>query len=463
MAIETRLLTIAELKDLYRLGKLNLNPPYQRRPVWKFNHRQLLLASVFNGMPMPAIILNRRNDQRKQYVYDVLDGKQRIETILQFLQLIESDDERELFVKKRIDDSEEIVVTIDDIRSNRFNKQYNNICEQFWKYRIPVIEYPGDILDFFGNPVPTMEVFVRINSTGSPLKANEIRHASSAGPFFKLGDDLEKKYTNRLTHEWKVFTPNDVQRYVLHEFIMELCTAIYFGKYTDKRKKLEDLLRNDKWNTKELDDIKRRFDAVMRWMRSIFTDSVFNASRFRSKSDFYSLFIVLNEFIDKGAVINNSKSNKILGNTLITFSKAVYSISPKLKKYNVEGNMKFSEGERELLRYTLATREGTDAIANREIRHKFLMDFIKGFVTETKDKKRRFDENVRGVLWTTLLQKSSNPKCPNPNNNTSCRKYLTLENAQVDHIFPWVKGGKTNLQNARLICDSCNKSKGSSI
>lgn len=245
------------------------------------------------------------------------------------------------------------------------------------------------------------------------------------------------------------------------KLFLELCTAIYFGKYTDKRKKLDELLRNTNWNEKELVQIKKRFDDIIRWMQSIFTDQVFIASRFNSKSDFYSLFVVLNELIEKGAVTTDKKSNKILGNTLVEFSKAVQLLSQKLKKFNVKNN--FTPSERELLNYVIATREATDATANREIRHNYLMRFVKPFVFQTKDKKRRFDDNVKGVLWTNLLQKKGSPKCPNPINNPNCKRELTFENAQIDHIYPWVRGGKTNLENARLICDSCNKTKGARI
>ena len=38
--------------------------------------------------------------------------------------------------------------------------------------------------------------------------------------------------------------------------------------------------------------------------------------------------------------------------------------------------------------------------------------------------------------------------------------YLTYDDAQVDHKYPWSKGGRTKLENARLLCSSCNKSKG---
>ena len=82
----TKKLTIADLQAMYK--KLELNPPYQRRPVWKTKQRQLLLASIFNGIPIPALIFHKQKIGKKE-VYNVLDGKQRIETILHFIEAID--------------------------------------------------------------------------------------------------------------------------------------------------------------------------------------------------------------------------------------------------------------------------------------------------------------------------------------------------------------------------------------
>ena len=174
--------------------------------------------------------------------------------------------------------------------------------------------------------------------------------------------------------------------------------------------------------------------------------------------------MVLNELIGKGYITKNTRSNKILGNAFIDFSIAVQTIATRLKKYELKQDQNFTERDQEFVPYVIATREATDAFSNRKTRHDYLIKFSRGgFILNERDKERRFDENVKGVLWTSLLQKTKAPKCANPNKNPQRKKILTFENAQVDHLFPWVLGGKTTLQNARLICDSCNKSKGAKI
>ena len=65
-----------------------IDPPYQRGSVWSVDQRRGLVKSFLMGVPVPAIVVNRR-DQAMGWVgggdgrtfYAVVDGKQRIETI----------------------------------------------------------------------------------------------------------------------------------------------------------------------------------------------------------------------------------------------------------------------------------------------------------------------------------------------------------------------------------------------
>src|SRR5689334_19458608 len=91
-------LTIGELRDIHK--QINLDPPYQRKPAWKTKQRLLLLSSLFNGIPIPALIFHKRFDSKlNREIYDVLDGKQRVETILHFIEKCKLKDEQTLWVE----------------------------------------------------------------------------------------------------------------------------------------------------------------------------------------------------------------------------------------------------------------------------------------------------------------------------------------------------------------------------
>jgi hypothetical protein len=50
------------------------------------NDRRRLIQSIIDGYPMPSVFLYRRANNGR-LVYDVIDGKQRLETIFMFMRL----------------------------------------------------------------------------------------------------------------------------------------------------------------------------------------------------------------------------------------------------------------------------------------------------------------------------------------------------------------------------------------
>lgn len=64
-------------------GKLNLAPSYQRSDVWPLSDRQLLIQSILRGIPLPSVILLKPS--AANLPFEVVDGKQRLTTILRFI------------------------------------------------------------------------------------------------------------------------------------------------------------------------------------------------------------------------------------------------------------------------------------------------------------------------------------------------------------------------------------------
>jgi len=70
-----------------RDGALELNPNFQRRPVWKKGAKSYLIDTILRGLPMPIIFLRDLRSDLKTFKSkrDVVDGQQRIRTILSFI------------------------------------------------------------------------------------------------------------------------------------------------------------------------------------------------------------------------------------------------------------------------------------------------------------------------------------------------------------------------------------------
>src|SRR4051812_32809208 len=77
-------LKIDQLVGYINDDKINLIPPFQRGQVWTPVLRKRLIENIVRGKPIPAIFLYREPVGDK-YEYNILDGKQRLESLMLFI------------------------------------------------------------------------------------------------------------------------------------------------------------------------------------------------------------------------------------------------------------------------------------------------------------------------------------------------------------------------------------------
>ncbi len=75
---------IIDLINHLKSGKINLSPIFQRGRVWKIKLRKKLLQNMVDLKPIPAIFLYKK-ESGETYTYNILDGKQRIESLILFI------------------------------------------------------------------------------------------------------------------------------------------------------------------------------------------------------------------------------------------------------------------------------------------------------------------------------------------------------------------------------------------
>ena len=76
--------SIGELINMYEDRELNIRPQFQRYFRWTDVQQSRLIESLLLGIPIPSIFVS----QRKDGVWDVIDGLQRLSTIFQFVGII---------------------------------------------------------------------------------------------------------------------------------------------------------------------------------------------------------------------------------------------------------------------------------------------------------------------------------------------------------------------------------------
>ncbi|MER7454486.1 DUF262 domain-containing protein [Nocardia beijingensis] len=74
-------MSIGEVMSLYRDGDIDIHPEFQRIFRWNIGQKSRLIESILLGIPIPPIFVSQREDG----IWDVIDGVQRLSTILQFV------------------------------------------------------------------------------------------------------------------------------------------------------------------------------------------------------------------------------------------------------------------------------------------------------------------------------------------------------------------------------------------
>lgn len=247
---ETQNINIGLLINDRRL--YNPNPPYQREGnVWSNDKKQLLIDSIVNKYDIPKFYFHHIPGKDKDgFLNAIIDGKQRFETILDFVDgkvslpkgfvyRGENDDVKKFFADN---DSKAITYSDFDDPSRRVFDSYNlSICSV-------ILEGDEEFLE---------DMFRRLND-GESINAAEYRN-SIQGDMTNLIRELEqhKFVDKKLAFKFKRFN----QRELVTKFLQveEFNRAGSSNFYCDlKKKNLDDLVFNNKTLT---DHVKKQLEA----------------------------------------------------------------------------------------------------------------------------------------------------------------------------------------------------------
>lgn len=224
-------INIATFWENHQLKKYNFEPSYQRpSDVWSDTKKSFLIDTIIKNFPMPPIFLHQHIDVVSgKTIYDVIDGKQRLTTIIGFIEnriSLPDDFSSDTFGDERLNG-----ISFKDLD----NDELSEWKKVFWKYELTIEYVDTDQVEIVNN------IFDRLNRNGEPLTAQELRNAKyHTSDFYGLVEEcskipfwaapLNKLEKNRLEH---------------HEFIAELLFVILEDNIfaSDRTQIIDDLFK----------------------------------------------------------------------------------------------------------------------------------------------------------------------------------------------------------------------------
>jgi len=165
LKVETYSKSIDSLFSPRLLNKINYKPYYQRNYVWDDSKATYFIESILMGTEIPPLIFFDNNDQ-----IEIIDGRQRFETILRFMQ-------NKFSLKKR---GLHALTLLKGENWDTLSKKEKTIVDSFTDAKLRIIEFKlvnEPPLDKALEDQIKKEIFSRYNSGITPLKKAEIENA----------------------------------------------------------------------------------------------------------------------------------------------------------------------------------------------------------------------------------------------------------------------------------------------
>ena len=202
---------------------------------------------------MPLIFLRERIDLNStKAIREVVDGQQRLRTAFAFVDPGLLDDFREsrdtVTVRKAHNP---------EIAGRTFRELDDETKRAILGYRFSVQTLPANVEDR-----DVLQIFARLNATGTRLNDQELRNAAWFGEFKTRVYELAYGQLERWL-SWGLFTEDQISRMGEVEFTSELVQAILVGPRGKSQAALDRLFRDHDNTWPQSGEVARRFETVM--------------------------------------------------------------------------------------------------------------------------------------------------------------------------------------------------------
>lgn len=255
ISIQKTVYKVSDFVGWQRDGMLVLSPSFQRRPVWKPIAKSFLMDTIVRGFPVPVIYIRERVDlDTQRTVREVVDGQQRLRTILSFIapqELPDFNPNRDEFLVRATHNS--------DVAGKPFARLPAEVRSAVLGY-----EFSVHILASGTDDRDILQMFARINSTGIKLNPQELRNAEYFGAFKTSMYRLALEQLERW-RDWHIFTEDQIARMKEVELTSDLAINMITGIVAKRQPTI------NKWYERYDDEFPGE-EEVERRFRRVFDD-----------------------------------------------------------------------------------------------------------------------------------------------------------------------------------------------
>ncbi len=382
---------------------IDTNPDYQRPAVWTRAQKQLLIDSMLREYDVPKFYLHRTGKD----TYDVIDGQQRLRAIWEFF-------EGGFALAKDAEDVDGY-----EIKGKKYDELDYDIQDRINSYNLDFV-----VLDYVEED-EIREMFLRLQN-GTSLKAQEKRNAMPG----RMGDFV------RATAKHPLFGKvNFSNSRFTFDLIAAQMTLLYLNKGICNIKDKDLNAMYEKYRDFDVSSSDAKtINRILDYMNAMFPEKAPELKRY----SVISLFILIMDIMPNYDIRNREQD---LAQWFIEF-----------EAQRTEDESKAPEDQDPLLViYHERVSNSSDTFDSLSYRHNFLKESLLSTVKNLpqKDAKRNFDEAQRQVIF-----RRGNGIC------RLCGRKCEWNDWEADHIIPWSKGGKTEIENGQILCPSCNAKKG---
>ena len=159
--------TVAEINRDFREGKLFADTSYQRRKVWNDQDKVRLIETILMELIMPEVFFwtADRDSETGIALTHIVDGQQRITTIVEFIQ-------GDIYLNEKYLMNDKIKETCGKKYFSELDDEYR---DKLWDYPISIVQ-----IDSGCTKEQIKEIFYRLNLTNYNLNQQEKRNSKDS-------------------------------------------------------------------------------------------------------------------------------------------------------------------------------------------------------------------------------------------------------------------------------------------